>query len=78
MKPARDSSSVWLKLIHYPNRARTWTVPRFAMFAVAVALVCELNAVVKGDSVAVSALALAASFVALVLLIACDALGYFR
>jgi hypothetical protein len=48
------------------------------MLAVAVALVSALNALVKGGSVWPSAVGFVASFVALVLLIAWDALGYFR
>jgi hypothetical protein len=60
------------------NRAQSWTVPRFAMLAVAVALTGELKALVMGGPVGLSVLGFVASFVALVLLIAWDALGRFR
>jgi hypothetical protein len=60
------------------QRAQGWTVPRIAMLAVAVAIGCELNAIVTGGSAALSAVALSLSLVALVLFIAWDALGYLR
>jgi hypothetical protein len=47
------------------------------MLAVAVALVSALNALVKGGSVGPSAVGFAASFFALVLLLAWDAFGRF-
>jgi hypothetical protein len=60
------------------ERPQRWAVPRFATHAVAVALGGALIALVKGDSVGPSAVGFVASFVALVLLVAWDALGRFR
>jgi hypothetical protein len=55
-----------------------WTLPRIAMLVIAFIFAVAMNALVTGGSVATNAAVLALSFAAMVLLIASDALGYFR